>query len=446
MEFRFQVVASNFHRGRIRVVWDPASLDSAGNGNYNTSYNRIIDITDMKDFTIKVGWGREVSFLPVQSPSALFPASGEPFPSYEPHPSGSSMSQIIGNGILSVYVVNDLTVPNTDPGIDNSIEINVFSRMCDDARFAQPADLKKRSISWFRPPDQPVAIQPQSAEMEEQEMAPVSTGADMTVASSQPVTDHMMDVFFGEEITSIRQMIKRYCFHEFTPLGSLPRKWRITRPDFPAYPGFNPGSSNSGDFDGGSVPYAFNQCTYLNYFTPAFVAYRGGVRWKKLLQFNRGEENTTGDHFSIVRSSGVTSTNLAVAIGTGTPYRPNATGQALDPFRTAVTATRFSAFMESFTGGGFLTPAYRNPAIEVDLPFYNNRRFMCARRINNLAERALDDELPPTHVTTTIGVASAIENYVAAAEDFSLSFFIGVPVMYSVGTLGEYLVPIVTEP
>jgi len=448
MEFRFQVVSSNFHRGRIRVVWDPASLTPAGNSDYNTSYNRIIDITDMKDFTVKVGWGREVSFLPVQSPNAL--VDGLPVPSYEPHPSGLQIPSILGNGILSVYIVNDLTVPNTDPAINNSIEVNVFSRMCDDARFAQPAEMRKRSMSYFRPPDGALTIEPQSAEMEEQEMAPVSTGADVTIADEQPVSDHMMDVFFGEEITSIRQMLKRYCFHTFMPLTKLEeglrnRMYRVTTPDFPYYNGFNPGSDDSGVIDATNYKFSYTQNTYLNYFTPAFVAYRGGIRWKKLAHRGGGAGlvDYTGEHFSIVRSSGAVDTNLILP-GTGdanNAYKPFIRSENLNPLRFRDTAARASAFMSSFAPVGFLTPADRNPACEVDLPFYSNRRFMCARRIKNLEDRQLDDELPPVHVTTTMGCFSATENFVAAAEDFSLSFFIGVPVMYSVGRLGEYPIP-----
>jgi len=463
MEFRFQVVASNFHRGRIRVVWDPAKVDAAGNGDYNTSYNRVIDIADMKDFTIKVGWGREVSFLPVQPPNALFDFSGQgspiPIPSYDPNPSGVSMvddvNAIIGNGILSVYVVNDLTVPNTDPGIDNSVEINVFSRMCDDARFAQPAEMRKRSISWFRPPnmvqaEEDVSIQPQSAEMEEQEMAPVSTGADTVIASPQPVSDHMMDVFFGEEITSIRQMLKRYCYHSNValrnPNGSGPgtsRKFNLTTPDFPAYCGYNPDSPYMTEIAGVPIPYLFSSCTYLNYFTPAFVAYRGGIRWKKLIHkaIHSQPTDEQPDHLSIIRSSGVSGTNAVLPAFANMAYQPLETGESLNPFRDYGNTVRDSSYHVSFSSGGFLTPTERNPAVEVDLPFYNSRRFMSARRIQNLGDRQLDDELPPVHTTTTIGCYCALENYVAAAEDFSLSFFIGVPVMYSDGRLGEYTYP-----
>jgi len=283
-------------------------------------------------------------------------------------------------------------------------------------------------------------------------MAPVSQGADMTVADSQPVADHMMDVFFGEEITSIRQMIKRYCFHDFTPLGNNSRKWKITKPDFPAYCGFNPGSLNSGDYGGGSLPFSFTQCTYLNYFSPAFVAYRGGIRWKKLAQgatFNPGTDfYETNDHLAITRSSGVDGTNSAIPGGgaANNAYKPNRVGEALNPFREKSATIRVGPFMESFTTGGFVTPADRNPAVEVDLPFYSNRRFMCARRISNLEDRQIDDEMPPVHITTAIGSFTALENYCAAAEDFSLSFFIGAPVLYSVGVLGEYQIPIVTEP
>lgn len=441
MEFRFQVVCSNFHRGRIRVVWDPHDLTQVSNLGYNTAYNRIIDITDMKDFTFKVGWGREYSFLPVQSPTAL--KDGVPMIPFQPNAGGQVISNVIGNGTLSVYVVNDLTVPNTDPGLDNSIEINVFTRMCDDARFAQPADMNLRSVSYFRPPDV-TTITPQADVMEEQEMAPVSQGVDTSCASDQPVSDHMMSVFYGEEITSIRQMLKRYCFHSLTPMD--PGKiTTVTKPDFPYYYGYNPDSMYE---DTAGQKYAYCSNTYLNYFTPAFVAYRGGLRWKQL---NLIREDSTyinlGAVMTTTRESGI-KTNNTIDFTAYKWYRPYELTE-IDNYLFNLGANKplavagASNSMSALTVGGFVTPTERNPAIEVDLPFYNNRRFMCARRIRNLEQRNLDDEHPPVHTTQNIGRSTGVFNYVAAAEDFSLSFFIGVPIMYSVGTdiAAQYPVP-----
>lgn len=446
MEFRFQIVCSNFHRGRIRVVWDPESTATIGSGGYNTAYNRIIDITDMKDFTVKVGWGQKDSFLPVLSPSAR--VGGVLIPSFRAG-SGAPLTNT-GNGTLSVYVVNDLTVPNSS--VDNTVEINVFAKMCDDARFAQPADMGKRSLTYFIPPE---VVTPQSLEtvvpqageeMVEQEMAPVSDNVDTDVASGQPTTDHMMDVFYGEQITSIRQMLKRYCFHSLTPVGGgdgsadASAATTVIMPDFPYYVGYCPNGiseTTSGD--------RFNYCqnTYLNWFAPSFVAYRGGLRWKHFfVDSNASNAATTApsDYFAVSRSSGVNLTNNTAATSAGNDYIPYSrlvNGNFLNkPSTTAFQMQRDSVFLvNSLTVGGFVTPKQVNPCAEVELPYYNQRRFMGARQINNLNPRQQGQECPPVHRIDHIGPGGGVFNYVAAAEDFSLSFFLSVPIMYSLGTV-----------
>jgi hypothetical protein len=329
-----------------------------------------------------------------------------------------------------VYVVNDLTVPNSDPGINNSVEINVFTKMCDDIRFAQPCDMAKRSVSYFRPPND-LVVTPQAENMEEQEMAPVSESTDTMVASSQPVADHMMSVFFGEEITSIRQMIKRYNLHSVSPMIG-DQSFALQLPDMPYYNGYCPDGVT---LDQAGNKFNYSQNTYLNYFTPAFVAYRGGLRWKHLL-------NTAASpdcYLSVNRSSGVNSANGDVSGNQYVPYAFNTYANIFGSASLAVAAAVTS--LPSMSEGGFVTPTRVNPCAEVDLPFYNNRRFMCARRINNLNPRTLVDELPPVHDVLSVGDAKGLLNYVAAAEDFSLNFFLSVPTMYSVGLEGEYPIP-----
>ena len=148
MEFRFQIVSSNFHRGRLRIVWDPDSLvGGVSSTGYNTMYTRIIDIADMRDFTIKVGWGREYTFLPVRNPMRVL--DGDNIPSFARGADAPAvLREVYGNGTLSVFVVNDLTTANPDPEIDASVEVNVFVNMCDDARFAGPTDAALSNISY----------------------------------------------------------------------------------------------------------------------------------------------------------------------------------------------------------------------------------------------------------------------------------------------------------
>lgn len=453
MEVRIQVVASNFHRGRLRLVWDPSSLTG---DDYNTAYTKVVDISDMRDFTFKIGWGKEASFLPVYNPMRIDEATNQIVPSFTNGDSDPAMTKVYGNGTLSVFVVNDLTVPNTDPGVDADVEVNVFTRMCDDARFAQPNDRALSSISYFVPLAEDTkaeVIEAQSSEVEkvdmkDQEAAPVSDGPDTECAPVQPTTDHMMDVYFGEQVTSIRQMMKRYCLHSFTSMGlsladqSKGTNTSVRMPDFPYYFGYNPDGVNT---TSSGTPFSYAQMTLMNYFTPAFVAYRGGIRWKHLLMLNQNnpqtEFNLNDSWINTSRDSGFSKfldkTNEYV------PYKLTESTQSIGASAgsanaSKVLAQRVNDATNGSINGNYVTPQRENPDAEIELPFYNQRRFMSARRINNTGLRLTnpdyeDVEFPPVHLVQSNGPVGILYNYVATAEDFSLNFFIGVPIMYSLG-------------
>jgi hypothetical protein len=104
MKFRFQVVASSFHKGRLKITYDPSYPLT---NEYNTNYTYIIDLAKERDFTVAVGWGHEKSVLNHRSPIQ------DTIP-YRTSALGADPGGV-ANGILSVYVVNDLTVPNSPP-------------------------------------------------------------------------------------------------------------------------------------------------------------------------------------------------------------------------------------------------------------------------------------------------------------------------------------------
>jgi len=450
MEFRFQVVSSNFHRGRLRIVWDPDSMDGGTSSTgYNTMYTRIVDIADMRDFTFKVGWGKEYSFLPVRNPMRI--RDGAPIPSFATGSTAPNiLEEVFGNGTLSVFVVNDLTTPNPDPSVDANVEVNVFVNMCDDARFGEPTDAAMCNISYFpsEPPTQPQTLEvaPESDEQVAavQLSAPDSTDVVTSVGAAGSTDDHTMDVFFGEQVVSIRELLKRYCLHSGVTTGKLDSEefgttMNLTQPDFPYYKGYCP----SGPHDSTSGKFAYCHMTYLNYFAPCYVAYRGGIRWKYLATRNptsKGEQpyavDTLSDVFaSVTRFDGVTKS--LTAFGTYIPYLYDVGLSVFSSIANTAVDSNFAdkivSSCESEANGAYVTPIQLNPSLEVELPYYTNRRFFNARRIDIVDTRVLSDENPPVHELQVTGSKSAVLGYVAAAEDFSLSFFMGVPVMYSLG-------------
>lgn len=147
MKFRFNIIASKYHRGRLKFVWDPEFNGAFSGDNYNSNYITIVDINQQKDVTLDIGWGSNFSYL--ETGALTLPKfSTDPF-------TGSSRW---ANGTLSVFVVNSLT----SPGPTNSdVGVAVFSSMCDDYEVACPdsifldGELSVRSSPIPLPVDRP---------------------------------------------------------------------------------------------------------------------------------------------------------------------------------------------------------------------------------------------------------------------------------------------------
>jgi hypothetical protein len=71
MKFRFQVVCSAFHKGRLKIVYDPNYFGAMSGGRfseYNVNYTEVIDIADTQDFTIEIGNGQPYTLLERHTP------------------------------------------------------------------------------------------------------------------------------------------------------------------------------------------------------------------------------------------------------------------------------------------------------------------------------------------------------------------------------------------
>jgi hypothetical protein len=153
MRFRFQIVASKFHRGRLRFVYEPtAAPPGQVFDEYNVNYTRIVDISEERDVVINVGHGQDKYWLKAAYPSFLpFSTTAASFPIY---PADGL------NGTLSVYVVNDLESP--DPSLESlqDVEINVFTACGDDFEFMNPSGEFLHNMTFFEPQSRPERIDP----------------------------------------------------------------------------------------------------------------------------------------------------------------------------------------------------------------------------------------------------------------------------------------------
>lgn len=419
IKFRFNVVCSEYHRGRLRIVYNPRPNNS-GPVAYNQVYSTTIDISEDRDFEYEVKWAdvRAWNYVLGADDALLFPTFSTV--------ANISSGNLFDNGSLSVYVVNELATPST---YNAAVKVQIWVSGGEDIAFAVPTVKGLKNVSYFQ---QQSDIAPYVAQSEEapnalatsvdESNAPDCSNEIQAFGSNADLVkdDNQYLVYQGERIVSFRDLLRRYHYHSsYWPadIGTGFRMVSIDLTDFPYYRGWDPYGDERGLPSGGGIaPYNFCNMTLLNYLTPAFVMRRGALRHKAMLI-----DKKLGGHsgsFGVARHS-------FGGIHNRFSYHPLDGNKAGDRQRHMLYTLRGSL------GGTAVTPTYNNPCLEYETPFYTvGQRFLPARDLNYYAGAHLGHEL-----TTEVGASDAvatmrIDKYVSTAEDFQLGLFIGAPVYY----------------
>jgi hypothetical protein len=244
---------------------------------------------------------------------------------------------------------------------------------------------------------------------------------DETIAAPTSNSDHTGCVFFGDPVSSIRQLLKRYNYIQtLVPIasdnGEQVYNWILS--DFPMYRGYAPGAVHEASVPADPTDYNYAKMTMLNYYVPGFTCWRGGLRWKyQLMQDN----SLTTSYMAAYRDP-----NPDFAYGQGSVALLADTTSV-----SARTANWLSAMESNFFSGAQVTAASVNPVVEVELPYFNNRRFSYAKQANvtTLATNRLMHRLD-VKLNYSSGSYDSIQAYCSVGEDFTLGFFTGAPVAY----------------
>lgn len=413
MRFRFQVVASAFHKGRLKVVYDPNFVSS---NEYNTNYVQIIDIAQKQDFTIEIGNGQHQSLLTSPTPNT------SEFQVYRTTPLGPSPT---GNGVIALYVVNELTTPDTTAPRD--ISVNVFVSMGDDFEVFVP-DNRFQSYT-FKPQS---GFLPQSGSEQAvndalvaHEPSPPQQLATDTLGVGTTNHDDLNKVFVGESVKSFRPLMKRYTLHSNlnATFNSDRRVLYGRRTAFPFLRGNVVGAVHTTSSDS-----KYNYCNtlLLHWVTLAFSGYRGSVRWKIVpqsflqqdsLPIIHVERDTSNRHYQNGRNAVFTPTNESQM----------AFQAALNPSLTLPSITAPAGGVR----GMALANGYVNPNMEFEVPFYSDDRFVPGKRENYTASFGdIDLNVFDYRIFVRGNNETYFNAYCAAGEDFQTYFWTGLPKMY----------------
>lgn len=411
IKYRFQVVKSGFHKGKILVRWDPKAHNS--DVQYNTVYSRVIDLAECDDFEIVVGWGQSAPFLKRAAPGSTVNYSD----------SSRFLEDTLGrhNGVLEVDVVNSLV----SPGPDAPITFNVYVSACDDFKLGEPSNGGMKSYSLFHPTN-PQTYSPQSGEMTDVdpglingiEDKPTDTNPVEAIADTGQEADQTMNVFFGESPTSIRELCRRYVkvrsdFFEgpTAPNNSTLIGFRDKMTG--QWPGYDPNGIDDYNLKKANLVVP----TFFQWFMPCYAGWRGGLRAKYTFAGN------------------IDSKPVVTRIGYSSDARVSRSDQT---FATGDAITqKLSVGSGQFTAGGSAsTNLGINDTIEVEVPYYNATRLTSARLPSadysngghsSQVSFVLNDLEGQDKPLVTGGL---VHTWRSVGEDFTLFFYTGTPILY----------------
>jgi hypothetical protein len=396
IKFRFVVVASDFHKGRLRVTLDPRYNNTLGGTDWNTVYTRIIDLSKEREFEITANWAQPSSYALLSDISSIGHSDTLRYAGYSDET----------NGVLTVEVLNELSTPNV---ASTAISVMVYVSGGDDLRYMCPED-RIKDYTYVDGAYQSGVLDVDDVE--------TKTEDEVAGIVDPSVQDKLSHVYGGESVLSIRSLLKRYWLVRGENRSAAGindfrlMKWSF--PDFPMTRGFLTGGI---DTTSSAATYSYNRMNALTYLSPCYVARRGSVRYKYV--FNNNYSGNVQRAIMVNRGEGKYDssayfTDVALA----------------DGFHSS-SARRSSQGIISGSGMA-LSNANSNCTAEVELPFYSRYRFAFSRFIKDVEGNDADDTTRMYHSVSHVGSGSDGQNvylaqYVATGEDFSLGMYLHSP-------------------
>jgi len=405
MIYRFKFLCTKYHRGRVRISWDPRG-DVSGIADSTTQiYNKIVDITQETDVEFIVPYTQPTSFLscPIQGQSNTYGTT----------PRTSSYG--IDNGVITIRVLN----AQTSSVLNAPIECLVFVRCADNIEFAAPVSPPQFYSNYTI---QSTEISYENPQIHEMGMKPSKANQNLSL------------IHMGEKIVSLRQLMRRQNFmlsqSNYPTNADAHSYMSFTNPRMPYYYGYDPSGIHIANdtLGAGTSPFNYVQVTTLNWVNQCYVGHKGSVIWN----VNAASVSTNPlAQFYVIRNL----RTLSVA---------NSNSAGSNPITTNDQVSYRSRLQTEAAGhGGSFTNQRVQPCLNYSVPMYSKYKFLS----NNPATRSLgsdiDDTTDDSHTvriqyisppTVTTNQRVKIDFYCGIGTDFSSVFFLNVPTVFQLST------------
>lgn len=399
---RLVAVCTPFHKGRLRVTYDPQG-DLRSTADLTTEcYTQILDLSETQEVEIRVPYRQALHWL--KNP----PIQNTNFWSTSSSPGNNLHFEGYTNGSISVRVLTQLQGPVTPA----SFNIQVFVRAAENFEFA---GMNEEYLTGT--PN--TVFTPQATPQKETSL--------MGNTTSGPPPNQYLE-YIGEAVTSLRQVLRRSTISYVENTLSLSTTNLITgvltrrQTRFPLAYGFDPnGASVANEIVGGSTaPFNFVGRHPMAWIMPAYVGVRGSTSWNYIVDGATSLHAVTTFRDPFTATSAAWNT-FAAFTTTGIHSR--------DQYARALALAEGTG-----SGGQAVTSQPTQNSLSVRYPFVSQYKFQgTAPSTYFQADTNADNRSHNVTVQVNAPVGAFplfMRAYAAAGTDFDLLKFLNAPTIY----------------
>lgn len=404
--FRFKFVCTKFHKGRVRITYDPVGRIDTDADSQNVAFTQIVDIGEDNDVEVTVPYHQAAAWLRFRSiTDSTWSAGGTLAP-----------DNLYENGLITLRVQNYLNAPTTS----GSIDILIFVRGGQNLEYDIPASSLART-SFF------------SVQGDEHDSVSLEPTKVVAGDTHQNAHENRYLLNMGEACKSLRNLLHRHSLAEvITWDNASTTQYSEIFQQFMAMPinyGFDPSGIESvtGIVSGAEQSFNFVPNHPLPYVAMMYKGYRGSINHMYNLDT---KQYPYIDDFRVMRD----------------PYNINQTTRKGSIATTLASGATINARLRYLNtsvrpgnGGMALTSQKNNNSLMVQIPDFNRYNFnligpslfTIPGNNDGGAERTYSLSFL-AKATNTAGSDTAnitINRYVGTGPDFTLLFWQCVPTL-----------------
>lgn len=413
---RVKIVCTKFHKGRLKISYDPLADITTSDPSENAVYTHIVDIGEQDDLEIRVPYHQALAWLELDT---TLQSNWSPGNANAPRPN-------IDNGVMTVRVLTALTAPAA-----GSIQLLFFVRGAPNLEYANPVDhIGSTTSTLFQTP----SLFPLQAS----DKTDVITKQVMMGSPSFDLPERY-GLNFGENISSLRDLLHRSSIvdtvsNPFTQTGLMVTSFKNYQrmPTSPGFLGVYPTVANTVVSTPGTFNYCFNSMHPLTFVSSMFLGYRGGVNYNVTV---------SSDTYGFIDDIRVNRKTNSVGVTTQSVYLAQSVSLGYTPSQNQSAAfLNVGQYMRDGVSGLAITSNRTNASLSFNIPDYNGYNFSLPSFTTYPTGYTLDGtadqgallqitlkarDVATNNAQTTLTVSSAA----CAAPDFTCLFFLCCPTL-----------------